>query len=80
MSTQHNHDSFTHCCPVCGLAPRQIQPDTVFGFEKRTCTRCGEEKGGNPYRWCRCMREEEGIDHQPHKPPQTPRSARETTT
>lgn len=36
-------------------------------FEKRRCTRCGEEKGGDPYRLCKCQREERGLgDTQPH--------------
>lgn len=33
MKPEHNHESFTHICPACGLAPRQIQPLTVWGFE-----------------------------------------------
>jgi len=52
------------------LAPRQCQPLEAWGFEKRKCALCGEEKGGSPYRLCRCQREERGImdGHQPHFP------------
>lgn len=32
-ATGHNHESFTHSCPVCGLAPRQMQPLVPWGFE-----------------------------------------------
>lgn len=33
---QHDHNSFTHSCPACGLAPRQVQPEATWGFEKHT--------------------------------------------
>lgn len=62
----HDHESFTKCCPECGLAPRQMQPETVFGFESRTCTICGQPKGGNPYRLCFCQMKEQGLKEQPH--------------
>ena len=46
----------------------QIYPKLAWGFEERTCTRCGETKGGNPYRLCKCQREDRGImdGSQPH--------------
>lgn len=47
--------------------PGGPQPKEAWGFEKRKCTRCGEEKGGSPYRLCKCQREERGTDDkQPH--------------
>lgn len=33
MKPEHDHNSFTHSCPACGLAPRQVQPLTPWGFE-----------------------------------------------
>jgi len=47
--------------------PGGPQPKEAWGYEKRRCIRCGEEKGGSPYRFCRCQREEHGLgDRQPH--------------
>lgn len=32
---KHNHDSFTECCPACGLAPKLPRnAETGWGFEK----------------------------------------------
>jgi hypothetical protein len=39
----------------------QINPKLAWGFEERVCSRCGETKGGNLYRLCRCQREERCI-------------------
>lgn len=52
IMTEHDHTSTEKCCPVCGLAPRQIQPEYGAGFEPRICTICKEVKGGSPYRLC----------------------------
>lgn len=50
--------------------PGGPQPTHLFGFEERACTRCGETKGGSPYRFCKCMRHEKGLgDEQPHGAP-----------
>lgn len=56
---KHNHDSFEHSCPACGLAPKQRQPIVQAGFEFLTqnlapCA-CGGGpvliEGGSPKRW-----------------------------
>jgi hypothetical protein len=50
----------------------QFYSKLAWGFEEMTCTRCGEVKGGNPYRLCRCQREDRGImdGRQPHINPE----------
>lgn len=65
----HDHDSFDHSCPACNLAPRQARHRYAWGFEPRTCGVCGETKGGDPYRLCKCERTRDGLgDEQPHIP------------
>lgn len=47
--------------------PGGPQPKEAWGFEKRVCSVCGEIKGGNPFRLCRCQRAERGLaEVQPH--------------
>lgn len=51
--------------------PGGPQPTHPWGFEERTCSRCHEVKGGSPFRFCKCQRDEEGLGgKQPHGAPE----------
>lgn len=48
MKPEHDHNSFEHACPACGLAPRQIQPLTPWGYEFLTESLAPCACGGAP--------------------------------